>query len=110
MNELEKCKILLDNNLIDESCRLATLTFLERNAKDITDKNFFYFFYVQFSMYLFCKEKPLISELCEGDMISDLILDKYNEVKSEIESNPFKIENYCSVFSSYEIDFPLIVS
>ena len=97
-----------NNNCIDAlSC--FCITFLIRG--DIRDNNPLWidFYKIQMSLYILGKENMRLS-LPEGDMVYNLIRDKWIEILDEVDNSPFgPIQNIHEWFKTVQIDFPFVL-
>jgi hypothetical protein len=81
--------------------------FMLRNNEMDTSQDWMTFFNVQFTMYLLGKRR-LEVDLCEGDMVCDLIRDKWQQVRSDIQCSQLGlVRNLFEWSKSVEITFPL---
>lgn len=96
------------SNMIGEAFDDYIKAFLPRlSTSRKAEKEFIAFYRYQLSEYLCSKNNYLLS-LAEGDMISDLILDTYDEFMEEIASSPFRLtrSGIINLLSEVEIIFP----
>jgi hypothetical protein len=95
---------------IENSIRCFSDAFLLRDSSFIDEAGPQWkdFHKIQMSRYIYGKRKKSLSSLAEGDMIHDLIKNRYLLLLEEIKKSeiPFAATNINLYFESIKIDFP----
>lgn len=96
---------------IGESIRCFTNAFTMRDAafeKQNQEEGWREFHDMQMAVYILGKKKKYITSLAEGDMVHDLIKQRWNHLQIELENSeiPFRGNNLPAWFRTVKIDFP----
>lgn len=96
-------------DIVDALACLCNSFFIRSNSEDF-DPLWMDFYKIQMSIYILGKKNLKIS-LPEGDMVYDLIRDKWEEIVEDLTNSPFgPIKNPHEWFKTIQIDFPFVPS
>lgn len=83
--------------------------FLVRASEPDVSQDWITFYSVQFTSYLLGKRRPEVL-FPEGDMVYDLIRDRWLEIRKDLEGSPFIIKDMMEWAKTVRIDFPFTPS
>ncbi|MDD3669838.1 MAG: hypothetical protein PHR01_01005 [Sphaerochaetaceae bacterium] len=97
---------------IHQSIRCFHDAFMLRDPHPVRESEFSEFHSIQFARYILGKKKKWITTLAEGDMVHDLIKNRWHELQQDVRLSeiPFAGSDRREWFKTVTIDFPWVGS